>query len=69
MKYRQAIWKEPLLKEKSRKGRRGYSVPPLESRIKESIPSPYDAIPQSMIRQKPPELPELSEPEILRHFV
>ncbi len=51
--------------EKSRQGRRSYSMPILD------VPQvdPEDLIPPNLLRQKPADLPELSEPEIVRHFV
>ncbi len=49
-----------LIYEKSRAGRRGLAVP------KPDLPIP--AIPASLARKAPPRLPELAEPEVLRHF-
>ncbi|MDA4111125.1 MAG: aminomethyl-transferring glycine dehydrogenase subunit GcvPB [Thaumarchaeota archaeon] len=69
MKYHQAVWSEPLLKELSRKGRRAYSLPELDERVRDSMGDIYHELPESMLRDSPPNLPELSEPEIVRHFV
>jgi glycine dehydrogenase subunit 2 len=49
-----------LIYEKSRPGRRGLEVP------KPELPVP--AIPEELARRTPPRLPELAEPEVLRHF-
>jgi glycine dehydrogenase subunit 2 len=49
-----------LIYEKSRPGRRGLAVP------KPDLPVP--AIPAALARRTPPRLPELAEPEVLRHF-
>jgi glycine dehydrogenase subunit 2 len=49
-----------LIYEKSRPGRRGLSVP------RPDLPVP--AIPPELARRTPPRLPELAEPEVLRHF-
>jgi glycine dehydrogenase subunit 2 len=68
-KYRQAIWNEPLLIELSRKGRVGYSLPEIPSKVVEQIGEPSKLIPSSMTRTSVLELPEMSEPEILRHYV
>src|SRR5262249_52006929 len=49
-----------LIYEKSKPGRRGLSVP------KPDLPVP--AVPAELARKAPPRLPELAEPEGLRHF-
>jgi glycine dehydrogenase subunit 2 len=50
--------------ERSVAGRRAGSLPPLD------VPeSPLDElIPSRLLRERPPELPEVSEPEIVRHY-
>ena len=65
-KFRQAFWDEPLLKELSRPGRTGM-VPPSDPRVSRSVRDPASLIPPSM-RGPPPDLPELSELQVLRHF-
>jgi glycine dehydrogenase subunit 2 len=49
-----------LIYEKSRRGRRGLAVP------KPELPVP--SVPEALARREPPRLPEISEPEVLRHF-
>ena len=49
-----------LIYEKSRPGRRGLAVP------RPDLPVP--AVPPELARTTPPRLPELAEPEVLRHF-
>ncbi len=51
--------------EKSRDGRGSCSLPELDVEAVE----PESVIPSNLLRQKPAEMPELSEPEIVRHFV
>jgi glycine dehydrogenase subunit 2 len=65
-KFRQAFWDEPLLKDLSRPGRTGF-VPPSDPLIRKSVKDPLSLVPPSM-RRSPPELPELSELQVLRHF-
>jgi glycine dehydrogenase subunit 2 len=48
--------------EKSREGRRAYVAPELD------VPRADDALPERFRRTEPPRLPEVSEPEIVRHF-
>src|SRR3954470_13475415 len=49
-----------LIYEKSPAGRRGIGVP------KPDLPVPE--VPEELARREPPRLPELAEPEVLRHF-
>lgn len=67
--FRQAVWDEPLLIELSRKGRIGYSLPKISERIMDQIEDPSKLIPPTMLSSALPELPEMSEPEVLRHYV
>ncbi len=69
MVFRQATWDEPLLIELSRKGRRGYSLPPMDNKIRSEVNNIEESLPSEMIRRESPGLPEISEPEIVRHFV
>ena len=56
---------EPLLYEKSRPGRIGYQVPPADV---PEVPM-EELIPADLLRTTPADLPEVSENEVLRHFV
>jgi glycine dehydrogenase subunit 2 len=49
-----------LIYERSQPGRRGLEIP------KPDLPVPE--IPEELARKEPPRLPELAEPEVLRHF-
>src|SRR5204862_3225829 len=49
-----------LIYEKSQRGRRGLGVP------KPDLPVPE--VPEELARKRAPRLPEVSEPEVLRHF-
>jgi glycine dehydrogenase subunit 2 len=55
---------EPLVFEKGAPGRSGASLP------RSDVPDvePKDVIPAKLARTAPPQLPELSEPEVIRHF-
>ena len=57
-------FREPLLWERSRPGRDGWSLP---TDFDES--SVDAAIPAHLKRQTPAELPEISEPDMVRHYV
>jgi glycine dehydrogenase subunit 2 len=55
---------EPTIFESGHPGRRGYALPPLD------VPEVdlAEALGASFLRDKPPSLPDLSEPEVVRHF-
>lgn len=55
---------EPLIFELSSPGRKGYSLPNAD--VPEQPLS--DLIPEELRREVPPELPQLSEPDVVRHF-
>lgn len=63
-RYHAAVWDEPLIMEMSAPGRRG-NVPP------DAIEplDPWSALPAAVLRDALPELPEVSEPDVLRHYL
>lgn len=60
--WRQAYWDEPLITEYKGKGRQGFLVP------KENIEAEIK-LPEKIRRGREPELPEVSELEVVRHFI
>lgn len=54
-----------LIYEKSESGRKGYTLPELKRREREIL----GAIPQKFLRAHDAELPEITEPQVMRHFV
>jgi len=54
---------EKLIFEKSRTGRKGYSLPSLDIPVKENI------LPANLLTEKEPEIVELSERDVVQHFV
>ena len=68
-RFHQARWDEPILFELSREGQRGILLPEVEAGIVERIGDVLSTIPQSVRRQRPPRLPELSQPQVLRHYL
>ena len=59
MSYQQARWIEPLVFELSKPGRVGYSLPKKKRG--------WAKVPKKLLRERL-ELPELSEPEVVRHY-
>jgi glycine dehydrogenase subunit 2 len=68
-RFRQAYWDEPLIFELGREDRVGFSVKPLEPELQDAVDDISELVPAGMLRMKPPELPEVSEIEVLRHFI
>ncbi len=66
MGFRQARWDEPLLKELSRQGRVGLTIPQ-DHDIREAVGDVLETIPITL-KGGAPKLPELSQPQIIRHF-
>ncbi len=61
--YRQAKYDEPLIFELGKKGRKGHIPPRCD------FPRDKIKIPEHMLRTSPPDLPELHEGEVMRHFI
>ena len=68
-RFHQAKWDEPIIFELSREGQRGILVPEFESGPAAGTEDATTALPEHMRRKEPPNLPELSQPEVLRHYV
>src|SRR6266508_3555021 len=66
--FHQASWNEPILLEVSSHGERGLLVPEAEDEIR-AAGDPFAGIPESLRRSEPPALPELSQPQVLRHYL
>jgi glycine dehydrogenase subunit 2 len=68
-RFHQARWDEPIIFELSRPGQRGILVPEVEEEIREEVGDAMASLPGFMRRKRPPGLPELSQPQVLRHYV
>ena len=68
-KFRQADWDEPLIFELSHKGRIGFLPPKAEPEVVDAVDEVEELIPSGMLREKPPALPEVSEVDVLRHYI
>jgi glycine dehydrogenase subunit 2 len=67
--FHQAKWDEPVIFELSQKGQRGIRVPKAHEAIVAEVGDGISAIPASMRRQQRPNLPEISQPGVLRHYM
>ncbi|MGR2662040.1 aminomethyl-transferring glycine dehydrogenase subunit GcvPB [Chromobacterium haemolyticum] len=68
-RYHQARWDEPVIFELSQPGERGVLTPELEADIASAGAGIERLLPQGMLRQRPPALPELSQNRVLRHYL
>ena len=67
--FHQAKWDESIIFELSNKGERGILVPEAEEEVKAQIGDGISVLPDSMKRKTPPNLPEISQPRVLRHYM
>lgn len=67
--FRQAKWFEPTLFELGYPHRCGCTLPTIDASVKLAVGEPQDLIPEKLLRSDELDLPELSETEVVRHFV
>ncbi|MCP4328690.1 MAG: aminotransferase class V-fold PLP-dependent enzyme [Alphaproteobacteria bacterium] len=67
--YHAAVWDEPVVMELGHPGRRGIVFGEAEEEVREAVGDAMDLVPADMRREAPPALPELSEPEVQRHYL
>lgn len=68
-RFQAPVWSEPVVMEMGGPGERGILVPESEDEIKATVGEAESYIPRQMRRQAPPKLPELSQPQVLRHYL
>ena len=68
-KFQSPVWSEPVILEMGRKGERGILIPETDDAIKTQVGEAQSLIPQNMRRKKAPDLPEVGQPQVLRHFL
>jgi glycine dehydrogenase subunit 2 len=68
-RFHQARWDEPVIFELSSEGQRGILVPETEEGIKDHVGDVLATLPEYMRRKQPPRLPQLSQPQVLRHYM
>jgi glycine dehydrogenase subunit 2 len=67
--YHAAAWSEPLIHELGREGERGVILPAVEEEVRKSVGKAESLVPKKMRRRAKPGLPELSQPQVLRHWL
>ena len=68
-RFHSAVWDEPIIMEMGVPGRRGCHFPAAEEAVAAAVGEAVDLIPPSMRRGNAPNLPEMSEPDVLRHYL
>lgn len=67
--FHQAKWDEPVIFELNSPGERGLLFPAIEPGIKEIVGDGFSNFPHNMLREKLPNLPELSQMQVLKHYL
>jgi len=67
--YHAVVWNEPIIYELGGRHRRGIIVPRATNEIRSTVGDVVSKLPSKMRRKKQIPLPELSEPEVVRHFL
>ena len=68
-KFHQAKWDEPIIFELNSPGERGVLLPQLEKKIKDRVGDATSKVPANMLRKKAPAMPELSQMQVLKHYL
>lgn len=67
--FHEARWDEPIIMELGNPGERGVMVPKADKRVVEATGSVEELLPKGLKRKKPPKLPEMSQMQVLRHYM
>lgn len=67
--YQSVEWHEPIVYSLTKKGRRGFVPTRSEDGVLEEVGDVISLIPDKMRRKSPPPLPEMSEPQVVRHYL
>jgi glycine dehydrogenase subunit 2 len=68
-RYHAPVWDEPVVMTMGRKGRRGIVFGEAEDKIRQTVGAADDYVPAGVRRQEAPSLPEMSQYEVLRHYL
>jgi len=68
-RFHQARWDEPIIYELSRAGQRGILIPKADAEMRSETGDVLASLPQKIRRKKLPRLPEIAQPQVLRHYL
>lgn len=67
--FHQARWDEPIIFDIGSKGERGVLVEKPENEVAETVGDISRHLPEEFLRKTPPALPEISQMQVLRHYL
>ncbi len=67
--FHEARWDEPFIMEMGNPGERGVLIPRASEGVQRVSGSAADLIPAGLRRKKAPKLPEVSQMQVLRHYM
>ena len=67
-RFHQASWNEPIIYELSVKGERGVLVPEVSAAAAAEAGDGVSSLPENMRRETAPDLPEIGQPQLARHY-
>ncbi len=67
--FHEARWDEPIIMELGNPGERGVLVPKASEKVRESAGNVEDLVPEGLQRKSAPKLPEMSQMQVLRHYM
>ncbi|MFD2446659.1 aminomethyl-transferring glycine dehydrogenase subunit GcvPB [Bacillus sp. CGMCC 1.16607] len=67
--FHQAKWNEPIIFELHQEGERGIELPPVHESIALAVGDGISSVPESMQRKSKPNLPEIGQARVLRHYL
>src|SRR5687767_10635684 len=68
-RYHGPVWDEPIVMTLGAPGRRALHFPAVEPEVQQTVGDAAELVPAGARRHMPLVLPELSEPEVLRHYL
>ena len=68
-RYHSAVWDEPVVMAMGVPGRRGCHFPEAGPAVRDAVGDAASLVPANMRREDAPVLPEMSEPDVLRHYL
>lgn len=67
--FHEARWDEPIIMKLGNPGERGILVPKADEKVTKATGTVKTLLPKNLIRKKAPKLPEMSQMQVLRHYM